>query len=102
MDAQFHDDVSRLYRVYRAKHAQLENDVEAARKRIPTIWPKDVPIPFLNAAEFERRVQTLSSESPGDADVALWLRDLIRGVEEEFPSLFSLLQNEFRSQDSAA
>ena len=98
MDAHF-GDLDRLYRIYRARHAQVERDLEDTRQRIPNIWPDGVPIPMMTSSEFGRRVRKLSG---GDPEIAIWVSGLVKGVEEEFPLLAALLAKVFNRKGSAA
>lgn len=93
------EEIDRIYQRYREKHAQLEKDIEAVRERVPTIWPKNSPLPMLNRAEFEARIARVAE---GSDDTVLWLRGLIDGLEESFPSLLAILETRSSQFDSAA
>lgn len=77
-------DRERLFELYRRHVDGLRRDVSGVNRSLGSPRPQDVKLGALTRAEFE----ALLADPLADPEaVQLWLRRIIRGHEDEFPSL---------------
>jgi hypothetical protein len=78
--------IKRLYKLYQQHDRQLRKDVAASNRSLGSANPEKTKLKQLTLAEF---TAILKNQSKDDEVVSLWVRRIIRGHENEFPSLLA-------------
>jgi hypothetical protein len=76
--------IKRLYKLYQQHDRQLRKDVAASNRSLGSANPEKTNLKQLTLPEFEA---ILKNQAKDDEVVSMWVRRIIRGHENEFPSL---------------